>query len=156
MSLASFEDANNHLDKNKVMFQNDSDARDIATATDRYIRGCLTDVYGADVVTLWDVDPTAPQTNTPELIREVTGMLMASKLYAEKYAEETQSNNTYGYRLQKEAEGLLDQLRAGTLTLVEVDVVSGISFGEDDFWPNDTTAAQSTAPQPKFTMDDVF
>lgn len=152
MSLASFTDANAHLDKDKVQFHTADEASDIALSIDRFVRGRLNSVYG-EQVTLWDYNPTAPQTDTPEMIREIAAMLMAAKLYNERYSLEDNSSNTYGSRLWRRGDELLDSLIDGSMTLVEVEVISGTAFSQDDFWPNDTTGFDSCSFEPKFWMD---
>lgn len=155
MTLASYLDANNHLDENKIGFANEADAAEIGTATDRYVRGRLMGVYGSQVTT-WAVDPQGDQVDTPELVREITGMLMAAELYDQKYAEETELTSKHANRLRRMADDMLTQLSVGDLVLVEVDVTAGTIFSQDDFWPNDLTEEEIGAPDPKFRMGMVL
>lgn len=155
MTLASFTDANNHLDENKIGFANAHDAEEISLSVDRYVRGRLAGVYGPQVLT-WSVDPGVDEVIPPELVTEVCSMLMAAELYAQKYAEETDIINVHARNLKRDAEKLLDLLVGGDLVLVEADIVSGTAFSQADFWPNDTTAENATTPDPKFTMDMVL
>lgn len=155
MSLALYSDANKHLDENKIKFENAYEAGEIASIVDQYIRGKLVEVFGIQVSD-WDANPQSGQVATPELVRLIAGLLMASELYSQKYAEEVLSQNTYGARLAKQANDLLDGLRSGELTLIEVNIVSGLTFSQDDFWPNDTTGVADGDHVPKFSMEDVF
>jgi len=78
-------------------------------------------------------------------------------LYDKKYAIDADVTSTHATRLRRRADELIQQLREGTLTLVEVGITSGIDWSEDDFWPNSTTVVEGTThPDRKFFMDMEF
>lgn len=153
MSLASFTDANRHLDKNKVQFENEDDAFPEAASADIYVRGALVDVYGAAVVSLWDETPTAPQTLVPELVREIAALWMAAERWDKRYSLEQSTSDSYSNRLRAQAQAMIDKLRSGEMTLVEVGVISGVAWSEASFWPNSTTVDVAGQPDRKFTID---
>jgi hypothetical protein len=153
MSLATFSDANDHLDQDKVRFENAADAIPEAQTADTYVRGMLADSFGAAVVVLWDANPTGGQTATPELVREIAGMWMAAERYDKKYSLEQMTSDSYSNRLRKRANDLIDMLRSGEMSLVEVGIISGVTWSEGDFWPNSTTVDVAGLPDRKFTMD---
>jgi len=156
MSLATFTDANAHLDEDKVKFHTVHEAEPIATSVDRTLRGTLAGIYG-DQASNWDANPTGGQVATPELIREIASMYMAADLYDKKYAIDADVTSTHATRLRRRADELIQQLREGTLTLVEAGITSGIDWSEDDFWPNSKTVVEDTTqPDRKFFMDMEF
>jgi hypothetical protein len=163
--LASFADANDHLDGTKISFLNDDDASPEAKDADVYVLGRLSSVY-PDHATLWTaVDPLVPPAEaTPGLVRLAASLLMASYRYAKKYSEETQTPNPYSERLKARADEILNGLVGGTLTLYDEDYASSSQFFEADFWPNDTTVVVEDSgvgmhlgdPDRRFSIDRVL
>ncbi len=156
MSLASFEDANQWLDRFKIEFDNAEDASEEAEQADAIVKGHL---YGTfpDHVNLWDIAPTGPQEATPELVVQVASMLMASYRYAKRYSEEELGRNNYANQLEQRAMKLLQGISDGTIDLADKSYLSAASFEDTDFWPNDATVKEGTdEPLRAFTMEQVF
>lgn len=142
MPLASFEDANAHLDGTKISFADEEDALEEATSADREVKAALGDRF-PDHVGLWADSPSGDEIDTPELVREAASLLMASKLYEKKYSEESvDSPNVYAQTLRMRAEKLLAAIADGSMILWDVDygsiVATSNSLEQEDFWPNDT------------------
>jgi len=154
--LATFNDANRHLDGDKLKFPTAHDAEPEATSVGNEIRGALYGVYG-EQVELWDAEPTGSLVAAPQLVREIAGMLMAANRYEKMYALEDDVTSTHGSRLRRRAEAMILQLRVGDLVLVEADIVSGVAWSESDFWPNSTSVIEGTVqPARRFWMDMEF
>lgn len=134
--LATFADANRWLDKTKVKFENDADAEDELAQATPIVRASIADLYPDDLDT-WDV--TTPPV-VPELIREVTAMLMAAYRYQERYSEETLLQSTFAMSLERRAIAILKGLRDGTLSLADYpDLTNESRLLADDYWPNEST-----------------
>jgi hypothetical protein len=158
MPLASFTDANAHLDGTKIVFSSDTDALPEATSTDRMVRARLGVLFPTQAP-LWDFDPTVPKIATPELVREIASLLMASFRYASKYSEDDQNEQDYAQKLYDRAMGLLDGVIDGTLTLTDVDydAVDGVGhLSSSDFYPNDDTEIQHPEQARKFAVGKIF
>lgn len=155
MTLATFSDANVHLDGKKIEFLNAEDAAPYAGAADDIVRGALFDRYG-DVVSDWDESGTPSE--TPGLVRRAAAFLMAHFKYASVYSEETQDPNSYAVRLRQEAMAILDGLAAGTLELIDYTPPEGDSVvNQPSFWPDDTDVDfVSMESNVKFTMGREF
>lgn len=154
MSLATFEDANVHLDGKKIAFENAEDATADATSADRIIQGTLYQTFG-DVVLTWDANPTAPQVATPGLVREAAAFLMAHFKYARIYSEETQDPNSYAVRLRDEADRILVGLAGGTLGLPDYPLT--VDVGQPSFFPDDDYVDLETGePIRFFTVEMEF
>jgi hypothetical protein len=132
MPLASADDANRLLDGTKIRFANESNAADEQTRADRIIRAALYDLF-PDEVDTWDVD-----TFVPGLVKEIASMFMAGFRYNRIYSQETLGSNSYGRGLVNDAEQLLEDIREGRKTLVDVPVVVDVT-GSPSFYPNDQT-----------------
>jgi hypothetical protein len=138
MTLALFSDANAWLDITKIRFENANDAEPERVQAESVVLGAVKDLF-PDNYALWEDDPTPPQEPVPRLIRTIVSLLMASYRYAKRYSEESLEENSFALSLEKRAMYLLEGLRAGSITLDDVDYESSLSFGEADFWPNDST-----------------
>lgn len=152
MPMASFTDANSHLDASKIAFADDNDALDEATSADRYIRSFLYDAFGT-AVDDW-VDPE----DTPEIIREAASLLMAAQLYAKRYSENTVEVTGYAEFLNNKANLILQGVKDGSIELSDSPgIVSGLAWSNASFWPNDTTVVEGTTdPLRAFSMDLEF
>lgn len=155
MTLAAADDANRYLDDEKVRFETEADAAADALVTDRYVTSVLFDVFGAQVST-WAVEPGTGEVQAPVAVTEIAAMLMASYRYAKKYSLETDTENTYANRLKMQADEWLEKIRNGQMSLIEAEIVSGLTFSNSDFWPNNLTVDDADQPNRKFWMDMVF
>lgn len=134
MPFASLTDVNKHLPDDKFYAQ-DADIINPGIYADRLIRSRLGGIVDPAVIALW-VDPTT----TPEIIREVSGLLVAAKLYAESAAEDEADGSAYAQDLYNQAIGILDEIREGISVIIGVDQIQiDTTTIEGSFWPNNTT-----------------
>ena len=136
MPFASYIDVNKHLPDDKFIAQ-DADITDPGIYADRLIRARLGGIVDSTIIATWLTPAT-----TPEIIREVSGMLVAAKLYAEASAEDEADGSAYAQSLYNDAIKILDEIREGISVIIGVDteVIDTTSI-EGSFWPNDTTQA---------------
>lgn len=148
--LADLTDINAHLPANVQVNNAVDDSLQIDAF--RLIRGQLSAVFDSSLIASW----ISPDT-TPELIRSIAGRLIASKYYADLVAGNAPDEMAaYAVSLYQEAIGMLTDIKAGTVMLVDTNgnLITQDDIGTDpslDVYPND----QST-PGPQFTMDRVF
>lgn len=156
MSLASFEDAREWLDKYKITFETADDAVAESAHADAIVRAYLAGTF-PDHVGLWDKEPTGNQEATPEIIVQIAAMLMASYRYAKVYSEESLSHNSYAFQLEQRAMKLLSDVSNGLIDLADENYASSAAFAESDFWPNDKTVKEGTnEPLRAFNMEQTF
>jgi len=157
VSLATFEDANVHLDGKKIEFLNEEDATGEALATDRYIRGILGSAFGNDVVVDWDSSPSGGQVDTPELVRQAAAFLMAHYRYSKIYSEEALAQNSYAMYLKTQADMILSGLVDGTLELVDVPEDGTADVSQPSFFPDDAYVDLDTLePIRMFSVEQEF
>lgn len=155
MALATYEDANKHLDETKLSFLSDEDAAPEAEKAETIVRAYLADTF-PDYAGLWVYplpDPNPDELlETPELVREAASMLMASYRYAKVYSEESMDGNPYALKLEKDAYALLQGIVDGSLVLADVDYGddASTSFSQDDFWPNNKTTVMNELLEEEF------
>lgn len=150
MPLASYADANDHLDLNKAAFLDDEDARPEAEYADAIVYSHVATVFPENYL-LWTTTDPLPvgREETPSLIREIAGMLMASKRYEKVFSEEQLQPSDYAERLKRDAYALLTKLVSGEMSLVDVEyeaVLDELRPEQSDFWPNDTTTNERVIP----------
>ena len=155
MSLASYDDANDHLDGTKLRFTSDNDAEPEAKQIDRLIKASLYGSFGAEVDT-WDFEPTPPQIDTPPIVKYIASGLMAAMRWAKQYSMEALDEDSYSSRLESKMMSMLMKIISGELT-IDADSVSGLVWKQSDFWPNDTHLVEGTdQPNRRFAMDQAF
>lgn len=150
MSLATFSDANVHLDGKKIEFLNEEDAAADAIAADRLVKGYLFDAFGADV-NQWDA--TGVPANTPGIVREAAAFLMAHFKYARTYSEETQSANSYARWLRREAQDILNGLADGSLELADTPSLQDVR--QPGFFPDAEYVDLDTGEPIRFARMDM-
>lgn len=154
MALATYQDANGHLDGTKIAFASDLDAAPEASDADRYIKGALYGAFPTHAL-LWDANPTPPQEQTPALIALVAGLIMASERYRKKYALEYTTTAAFADMLQAKADDILTKIQDGELELYDTTyTVNAETLNATDFWPNDSTVATDDKPQVGFATGD--
>lgn len=152
--LATFSDANRHLDSNKITFADAADAVPEAEQADAIVRASLADVF-PDNVNEWSEDGDPEE--TPDLVRLIASLIMASKKYAKRYSEEATEENEYAKALWAEAMMLIAGLRDGNLELSDTDYGDVTQWGRSSFWPNDTTVFEGTSePLRAFKVEQRF
>lgn len=146
--LTSLADIGKWLADHKVEATDTNTAEFQITAT-RLIKSALSGVFLPTTIHAWQTPAT-----TPGQIREIAGELVAAYLYRELYAEDEPGVPEYAQLLYNEATGLLNQIRAGSLVVLDDDdnpiEANASAMSDADFWPNDTT------PGPYFRMSDTF
>lgn len=143
--LASLDDINSNLDGTVVQANAENTAL-IQVSVNRIVKGYLARVIDpADMVT-W----TTP-VNTPDIIREIAGKLIAAQLYANETAKSTTeiTPNHYSQHLYNQvintdpkngAPGLLDQVISGDLPLPPPIPSTPLeSMSDQDYFPIDDT-----------------
>lgn len=148
--LASAEDANRSLDQSKLAFDDDTDAEPEAIQADAIVRASLSDIYPANAHRWGNEDAV------PAVVNVIAAMLMASLRYSKVYSEEALSENDHSARLWERAMKLITDLREGNIEIGDVEVVKGLAFGRDDFWPNDLTVDKRGNPLRAFTLEKEF
>lgn len=133
--LATIDDINAHLD-GQVINADEINTELLQVSVARVIRGYLSRVIPVSTLATW----TEPDL-TPEIIREVAGMLIAAQLFFDKTAQTTVevADRHYAQILYDRAMKTLDQIIEGLIEIPEivVDPVAGLST--EDFFPVDDT-----------------
>lgn len=144
---ATLDDINMHLPPGKAEIE---DAEDDLLQVDafRFIRSKLIGKFATTILALW-IDPNS----TPEIIRAIAGRLIASKWYAEIYAEDSDEDAKFAKTLYDEAIAMLMDILSGAS--IVIDPTTGEPYPTDtgqltdaSFYPNDDN--------PKFRMDMEF
>jgi hypothetical protein len=140
--LADLEDINVHLPSDKIEVDSAQYDR-LQLDAERIVRGYLAGQVASITLASW----TTPE-STPELIRAITGRLVAAFWYRERYSEDSLDDPGYAQVKYNEAILWLGNIINGTMVLPDSDgeVLVGGVLTELDFWPNDST------PGPAFTM----
>lgn len=144
---ASLDDINAHLPPGKAEIE-DADDDLLQVSAFRFIRSKLRGTFATTVLATW-LDPAT----TPIIIREIAGMIIAAKWYAELYAEDSDEEAEYATNLWNQAMAMLLEIIAGSLVVtnpITDEPYPGETgdLTEASFWPNDDA--------PKFTMDMEF
>lgn len=148
--LASLQDTNTYLPPN-VQISNAVD-NGLQVDAQRLIRGQLVTTFSTDAIQSWDTPD-----HTPELIRSIAGMLIASRYYSKLISQDSADDvPNYALDLYQKAIAMLAQIRAGTLIVVDGNGVPipGNDTGSNpqgDVFPNDADTSG-----PKFTMSRVL
>lgn len=145
MAFASLSDVNVHLPDDKAQVQ-DGEIENLGIDADRLIRARLAGIVDTDLIALW-VDSDS----TPEIIRKVSGLLIAAKFYSTLVAEDEADGSAFAQGLYDEAIQILDGIREGNIVIIGVDDVEiDTNTIGPSFWPNDTTDG------PYFAMADQW
>lgn len=143
--LAKLEDIRAYIAEDKLPVD-DVNTSKLQLEVARLIKGKLSGVFQATTIFSWD-EPD----NTPGIIRNIAGELIAAFLYRERYSEDDTEVPEYARQLYMEAIGLLDEIRAGTLVVLDENDEpiedNLLEMSAADFWPNDST------PGPYFQME---
>jgi hypothetical protein len=147
--LASIDDINGNLD-DVVIQANDENTDLIQISVARVIRGYLSRIFPTTILVGWDTPD-----HTPEIIREIAGMLIAAQHYYVQIS--AQSNDIldthYAQRLYDRAMLLLQGVLSGEIDVIDPstgDELPGddaVSMGTLDFFPVDATDRAFTMGQ---------
>lgn len=141
MAYASLDDVVRHYNDDVVTTtQPDVDA--LADSVDVMIRAYITGRVAGDVIASW----TTP-TNTPELISDIAGKLIAAFRLRAMQATSTGVIPQLAQRLYDEAMEMLLGVAGGTIDVEGIELISTTSYTDEDYAP---TGALVQAP--KFTM----
>lgn len=148
MPLATNTDIQGWLASDKIIVTDSLASQPLVEAR-RILMGMLSGVFTPLTLKSWD--SSDPETDTPELIRQVVGELAAAYIYRNRYSEEGETVPEYAQTLYNEAIGKINEIKTGNLVVLDAnDVAVSADAGTVlSFFPNDTTT-------PKFTMDREF
>lgn len=146
MAYAALSDVNVHLPDDKAQAQ-DADIINLNIDAQRLIKARLANTYELPVLAAW-----ATPDDTPELIREIAGKLVAAKFYANLVAEDEADGSQFAQNLYDEAIATLEEIRQGLLTIIDPDgnPIDNLSFIEASFLPNNLTQP------PSFSVAEVW
>lgn len=132
---ANLDDINANLDGQVVAADQDNTAL-IHISVERIIRGYLSRVVSNSTMFSWD-DPDS----TPEIIREIAGKLIASRLFFVRTLSTaiTIDETHYAQRLYNEAIALLAQIVSGEIIIPNIIVEPVGQLDDLDFFPVDDT-----------------
>ena len=141
--LASIEDVNAYL-TDQVIVADDVNTALLQISTARIVRGYLSRVIDNGILALW-----ASPDDTPEIVREIAGMLIASQLFFDKTILSTVEvdQRHYAQILYDRAMKMLNDIISGLITLPEVIVDSIEGMSTADFFPVDATDRAFTMNQ---------
>lgn len=150
MSLAELDDINVHLPDDKIKLQDaDDDARQLDA--ERVVKARLSGTFSPVTLASWSTP-----NDTPSIIREVAGKLMAAMHYAKKFSSEVVGVPEYAQWLYDQAMETLDGIVLGTIVIPPDELPpdespdAGQHLTSDMFWPNAETGG------PRFGRNDVF
>jgi hypothetical protein len=149
MALADITDVQTYLPTDRIP-TNSSDITGYQLSVERIVKGYLVGIFTASTMAAW----TTP-TTTPQIIREVAARMIAGYRYRDRTSEETPGGieeTTYGQRLYNEAVAMLNDIRSGSLDVIDVngtDVIDTSSTSEIAGFPDNTTT-------PTFSMGATF
>lgn len=143
---ASLADINTHLPADKAQISVGEDDN-LQIDAQRLIRSRLAGTFTNAIIALW-VDPE----NTPEMLRQIAGKLIAAKFYANLVAEDDAAGSVFAQNLYNEAIASLNDIRSGVVIVVDDDglPIDTSSLSQTSFWPNATTQ------EPSFTVAETW
>jgi len=142
--LASLDDINAHLPSDEgdpVVEATDENTNLLQISVARVIRGNLSTVLSTATLLSWD----SPE-DTPEYIREIAGMLIASQLYFNETAKQSLiiDDDSVAQRKYNEAMAMLNAIVAGNVVIPDVAAETGGDLSDLDFFPVDDTGRAFT------------
>lgn len=134
--LASLDDINANLpsdDGSAVAIANEDNSALLQISVARVVRGYLTRVIDNGTLQGW----STPE-NTPELIREIAGKLIAAQLYFNQTAKTSVlvDKDSFSQKLYDEAVAMLQQIILGDIILAGVVTNATENLSDLDYWPN--------------------
>lgn len=141
--LANLEDINANLDGDVVVATDDNTIA-IQVSVARIVRGYLSRVIDTATLVGWDTP-----TDTPDIIREAAGKLIAAQLYFNSVARTSLELPTehISQLLYNQGMAILNNIVAGTTTIPNVTIISTESMSVADFFPIDNTDQSFTKSQ---------
>ena len=136
MALASIDDINAYLPPPTVVEADDVNVAKLQISVQRVIRGYLSRILSTATMAGWE-DPES----TPDIIREIAGMLVASQLFINQASASTWEINddNYAQRLYDRAIALLNEIISGQILIPDIIPIGTESMTELDFFPEDDT-----------------
>lgn len=136
--LASIDDINAHLPAptGMVVTADNVNAQLLQISVERVVRGYLSRILTTATMAGWD-DPES----TPDIIREVAGMLIASQLLLNQISASSLNvdNRNYAQILYDRAIALLNDIIEGSIIIPDVIVDTPESMTDLNFFPVDDT-----------------
>lgn len=131
--LASLDDIQANLDGN-VVVATDENTELLQISAARIIRGNLSNVIDNATLQSW----RTPE-NTPEIIREAAGKLIAAQHYFNEISKTNQVIDVdhFAQKRYNEAIAILNGIIAGTITIVDVEITTTGGMTALDFFPTD-------------------
>lgn len=141
--LASLDDINANLPAELGLATDDNTAL-LQVSVARVVRGYLSRVVENAVLQSWD----SPE-DTPEIVREAAGKMIAAMFYFNNTAATTTelSDSSFAQRRYNEAIALLDSIIAGEIPITGV-VTDTEAMSDLDYFPIDDTDRAFTLSQP--------
>lgn len=107
----------------------------------------LAKLYAFDTSTWTDTNGVPVPTEVPSLILDIVSMWVAGAIYNKQFSEEsTDTGDSYGTKLKKDALALLDGIIEGILKVEELVYVDDAGVGQPS----------TLVTEPAFTMDTVY
>lgn len=134
--LASLEDIQAHLPE-RITVADEDNTKLIQISVARIVRGYLARVVDNSVLLTW----TTPA-GTPDIIREIASMLIASQLFFNKSAESSTiiDDDNFAQRMYDRAIAMLESIVSGAELIPGVIIGGSTSMDADlDFFPVDDT-----------------
>lgn len=133
--LANLDDINAHLDQN-VAVATDENTALLQVATARIVRGNLFPVVDQVTLQSW----RTPE-QTPEIIREIAGMLIAARHYFNEWSKTSNiiDADSYPQKLYDNAMALLKGVIDGTIVIIDIPIETTGDLSIEDFFPVDAT-----------------
>lgn len=145
MPLVDDADVQVHLPADTLKVEGVPDDRaKVYLDAERIVRGYLAGVIDSAVLASW----TTPS-DTPEIIRAITGRFAAAEIYRLRFGQGSTRDPEYAQNKYKEAMDLLNSIIGGQIDVP--GVIEGTGFDNTWFEPTDA----STDP-PKFVMSGRF
>ncbi len=109
----------------------------------------------------FDTSGWTDESDTPDLVRNILGMLVASYRYNSIYSETEDAGNPYADKLADMADNLIMGIIDGTIDLIDEPLQGPTVTGTLEFLPTDKTGANDLSPfgpeeGVRFKIGDVY
>ncbi len=98
------------------------------------------------LATRFDTSGWIDETDTPDLVRQVIAMLVASFRYNSIYSETEDAGNPYADKLKDMADNLIMGILDGSIDLIDEPLQGPAVTGTLEFFPTDKTGADDLSP----------
>ena len=113
------------------------------------------------LATRFDTSGWTDENDTPDLVRNILGMLVASYRYNSVYSETEDAGNPYADKLADMADNLIMGIMDGTIDLIDETLQGPTVTGTLEFLPTDKTGVNDLSPfgpeeGVRFKIGDVY